>query len=74
LAVRDLTAGRGVDQVVEIGGGTLEKSIQSTAFTGKINFIGRLSDAASKIDINLLYNSVATSASFLPEIGPNSSP
>jgi NADPH:quinone reductase-like Zn-dependent oxidoreductase len=60
LAVRELTAGRGVDQVVEIGGGTLEQSIQSTALNGQINFIGRLSDAASKIDINLLYNSVAT--------------
>jgi NADPH:quinone reductase-like Zn-dependent oxidoreductase len=59
-AVRELTAGRGVDQVVEIGGGTLEQSIQSTALNGQINFIGRLSDAASKIDINLLYNSVAT--------------
>src|SRR5262249_27856311 len=60
LAVRKLTDGRGVDQVMEIGGGTLEQSIQSTAFNGQINFIGRLSDAASKIDINLLYNSVAT--------------
>jgi NADPH:quinone reductase-like Zn-dependent oxidoreductase len=60
LAVRELTNGRGVDQVVEIGGGTLEQSIQSTALNGQINFIGRLSDAASKIDINLLYNSVAT--------------
>src|SRR5215813_3972221 len=60
LAVRELTNGRGVDQVVEIGGGTLEQSIQSTALNGQINFIGRLSDAASKIDINLLYNSVAS--------------
>ena len=60
LAVRELTGGRGVDQVVEIGGGTLEQSIQSTALNGQISFIGRLSDAASKIDINLLYNSVAT--------------
>jgi NADPH:quinone reductase-like Zn-dependent oxidoreductase len=60
LAVRELTNGRGVDQVVEIGGGTLEKSIQSSALNGQINFIGRLSDAASKIDINLLYNSLAT--------------
>jgi NADPH:quinone reductase-like Zn-dependent oxidoreductase len=60
LAVRELTNGRGVDQVVETGGGTLEQSIQSTALNGQINFIGRLSDAASKVDINLLYNSVAT--------------
>jgi NADPH:quinone reductase-like Zn-dependent oxidoreductase len=60
VAVREMTAGRGVDQVVEIGGGTLEQSIQSTALNGQINFIGRLSENASKIDINLLYNSVAT--------------
>ena len=60
LAVRELTNGRGVDQVVETGGGTLEQSIQSTALNGQISFIGRLSDAASKIDINLLFNSVAT--------------
>jgi NADPH:quinone reductase-like Zn-dependent oxidoreductase len=60
LAVRELTGGRGVDQVVEIGGGTLEQSIQCSALNGQINFIGRLSDTASKIDINLLYNSVAT--------------
>jgi NADPH:quinone reductase-like Zn-dependent oxidoreductase len=60
LAVRKLTSGRGVDQVVEIGGGTLEQSIQSTALNGQVNFIGRLSDVASKIDINLLYNSVVT--------------
>jgi NADPH:quinone reductase-like Zn-dependent oxidoreductase len=40
--------------------GTLEQSIKSTALNDQVNFIGRLSDAASKIDINLLYNSVAT--------------
>src|SRR5215510_2120425 len=60
LAVRELTRGRGVDEVVDIGGSTLEQSIQSVALNGQVNFIGRLSDAASKIDINLLYNSVAT--------------
>lgn len=60
LTVRDLTGGRGVDQVVEIGGGTLEQSIQSAALNGQINFIGRLSEAASQIDINLLFGSVAT--------------
>jgi NADPH:quinone reductase-like Zn-dependent oxidoreductase len=60
LAVRELTDGRGVDQVVETGGGTLEQSIRSIALNGQIDFIGRLSDAASTIDMNLLYNSVAT--------------
>src|SRR4030095_13554612 len=59
-AVRELTGGRGVDQVVENAGGTLEQSIQATAPNGQINFIGRLSDAASTIKINMFYNSVAT--------------
>src|SRR5215469_12006979 len=35
LEVRKLTGGRGVDQVIEVGGGpTLEKSIRSTAWEG----------------------------------------
>jgi NADPH:quinone reductase-like Zn-dependent oxidoreductase len=59
LRVRELTGGRGVDQVVETGGGTLEQSIQATALNGQINFIGLLSDSTSKIDINLFYNSVS---------------
>ena len=60
LRLRELTGGRGVDQVVETGGGTLEQSIQAIALNGQINFIGRLSDSASKVDINVLYNSVST--------------
>ena len=60
VAVRELTGGRGVDQVVEIGGGTLEQSVKSTALDGQINFIGRISKAASTLDTNVLYNAVAT--------------
>jgi NADPH:quinone reductase-like Zn-dependent oxidoreductase len=59
-AVRELTKGRGVEQVVDIGGGTLEQSIQSTALDGQVNFVGRLSAGTSTLDINLLYNAVAT--------------
>jgi NADPH:quinone reductase-like Zn-dependent oxidoreductase len=59
LAVRELTGGRGVDQVVEVGGGTLEKSIKATAVEGLVNFIGRLDAASSSIDANVLYNSIA---------------
>ena len=41
--VLDLTGGRGVDQVVEVGGaGTLQKSIDSVAFGGHIGLIGVL--------------------------------
>jgi NADPH:quinone reductase-like Zn-dependent oxidoreductase len=60
LAVRALTGGRGVDQVIEVGGGgTLEKSIKATAIGGQINFIGRLDAGSSMIDANVLYASIA---------------
>jgi NADPH:quinone reductase-like Zn-dependent oxidoreductase len=58
-AVRDLTGGRGVEQVIDIGGGTLEKSIQSTGPEGEVEFIGRLDNGASTLDINALYGAVA---------------
>jgi NADPH:quinone reductase-like Zn-dependent oxidoreductase len=60
MAVRDLTAGRGVDQVIDIGGGTLERSIRSVALDGLVNFIGRLSTDATAIDLNVLYSAAAT--------------
>ncbi|MGB0630711.1 MAG: zinc-dependent alcohol dehydrogenase family protein [Alphaproteobacteria bacterium] len=42
-AVLDLTAGEGVDQVVEVGGaGTLQKSIGAVGFGGHIGLIGVL--------------------------------
>jgi NADPH:quinone reductase-like Zn-dependent oxidoreductase len=58
-AVRELTGGRGVDQVIEVGGGTLQRSIQATAVEGLVNFIGRL-DRGQAIDVGLLFGSVAT--------------
>jgi NADPH:quinone reductase-like Zn-dependent oxidoreductase len=60
VAVRALTNGRGVDQVVDIGGGTLERSIKSVTLDGLVNFIGRLSDQATVVDINILYSAAAT--------------
>jgi NADPH:quinone reductase-like Zn-dependent oxidoreductase len=60
VAVRDLTNGRGVDQVVDIGGGTLEQSIKAVALDGLINFIGRLSAESTSIDTNTLYGAAAT--------------
>jgi NADPH:quinone reductase-like Zn-dependent oxidoreductase len=59
IAVRALTGGRGVDQVIEVGGGTLEKSIRSVAIEGQVAFVGRLAGAAT-IDINVLFNAIAT--------------
>ena len=60
LAVRELTSGRGVEQVVDVGGGTLPHSIRSVALDGQINFIGRLSNNASSIDMNMLFQAIAT--------------
>src|SRR5262245_12453407 len=60
IAVRELTKGRGVDQVVDVGGGTLEQSIQAVGLEGQVNFIGRLSDQSTTINLNILYNAVAT--------------
>jgi NADPH:quinone reductase-like Zn-dependent oxidoreductase len=60
VAVRELTGGRGADQVVEVGGGSLEQSVKATALDGQVNFVGRLSTAAATIDTNVLYNAVAT--------------
>jgi NADPH:quinone reductase-like Zn-dependent oxidoreductase len=60
IAVRELTKGRGVDQVVDVGGGTLDQSIQSVGLEGQVNFIGRLSDQSTTINLNILYNAVAT--------------
>jgi NADPH:quinone reductase-like Zn-dependent oxidoreductase len=60
VAVRDLTNGRGVDQVVDIGGGTLEQSIKSVALDGLVNFIGRLAGGSAPVDIDIVYRSAAT--------------
>lgn len=49
-AVRQLTQGRGVDHVVEVGGaGTLDQSIKSTAIGGQISVIGVLSGIKSDL-------------------------
>jgi NADPH:quinone reductase-like Zn-dependent oxidoreductase len=54
-AVRDLTHGRGVDCVVEVGGaGTLEKSLRAVAFEGQISLVGSLATEVSTIDIRAI--------------------
>ncbi len=51
-AVREMTGGRGVDHVVEVGGaGTLTKAIRSVRFGGHISLIGVLSGRTGEIDI-----------------------
>jgi NADPH:quinone reductase-like Zn-dependent oxidoreductase len=50
VAARELTGGRGVDHVVEIGGaGTLPQSLTACAFGGHIAVIGALSGYAGEI-------------------------
>jgi NADPH:quinone reductase-like Zn-dependent oxidoreductase len=59
--VRELTGGRGVDCVVEVGGaGTLEKSIKSIAASGQISLVGGLAKEISTIDINVLRSNIFT--------------
>lgn len=49
---RQLTGGRGVDLVVEVGGaGTLEQSIKAVRVGGQISLIGVLSGGAQQINI-----------------------
>jgi NADPH:quinone reductase-like Zn-dependent oxidoreductase len=59
-AVRALTGGRGVDQVIEVGGTTLAQSLQATAVAGLVNFVGRLDAGPASIDAGVLFNSIAT--------------
>ena len=60
LAVRELTGGRGVDQVIEVGGSTLEQSIRATTIDGLINFVGRLGDGTLILHSDVLYTAIAT--------------
>jgi NADPH:quinone reductase-like Zn-dependent oxidoreductase len=58
VAVRELTGGRGVDLVVEVGG-SLEQSLKAVTLGGQVAFVGRLQQDISSLDTNVLYNSVA---------------
>lgn len=61
VEVRDLTEGRGVEHVIEVGGSdTLEKSLKSTAIEGQVAVVGWLSNQASSIDIKAISGSIAT--------------
>ena len=51
----EFTGGRGVDQVVEVGGaGTFAKSFGAIRVGGKISMIGGLSGAATELDPRLI--------------------
>jgi NADPH:quinone reductase-like Zn-dependent oxidoreductase len=55
VAVRELTGGQGVDQVIEVGGpGTIVQSIKSTRYSGEIALIGFLAREASMNETSAL--------------------
>lgn len=61
LAVREWTGGRGVDQVIEVGGaGTLEKSLKAAAFSAQVNLVGWLASDVSSVDMGAIAATVVT--------------
>lgn len=61
VAVRQLTGGRGVDRVIEVGGaGTLEQSFKSVAVEGQVSWVGGLATGQPSIDLNVLRMALAT--------------
>src|SRR5262249_22492171 len=51
VPVRELTGGRGVDHVIEVGGaGTLAKSLKAVRTGGHISLIGILSGGAGQVN------------------------
>src|SRR5467141_3195106 len=60
-AVRALTAGRGVDRVVEVGGpGTLAQSLKAVTYGGEIALVGALAESSAGLDFMSLFMSQAT--------------
>ncbi|MFJ3663350.1 NAD(P)-dependent alcohol dehydrogenase [Streptomyces sp. NPDC090119] len=58
-ATRELTAGRGVDRVVDTAG-TLEQSLKSLAVGGHVAFVGSVSGDWPPVDPRLLFGVAAT--------------
>jgi NADPH:quinone reductase-like Zn-dependent oxidoreductase len=62
--VRELTGGRGVDRVVEVGGpATIDQSLRAVAVGGEVTLIGFLSEDNPGIDYFLLKGAGATTRS-----------
>ena len=60
-AVRALTAGRGVDRVVDVGGpGTLAESLKAVAYGGEVALVGALGESKAGLDFMGLFMSQAT--------------
>jgi NADPH:quinone reductase-like Zn-dependent oxidoreductase len=53
---KELTGGRGVDHVVEVGGaGTLQQSLRALRFGGRISLIGVLAGGTAEIPLALIF-------------------
>ena len=60
-AVRALTARRGVDRVVDVGGpGTLAESLKAVAYGGEVALVGALGESKAGLDFMGLFMSQAT--------------
>jgi NADPH:quinone reductase-like Zn-dependent oxidoreductase len=65
-AVRALTGGTGVDQVIEVGGaGTLAKSLRAVRMAGKISLIGVLSGAGDVNFVPILMKNIEVQGIFV---------
>ncbi|QPC92278.1 NAD(P)-dependent alcohol dehydrogenase [Mesorhizobium sp. INR15] len=59
--VREMTGGRGVDVIVEVGGaGTMEQSLKAVALSGQISQVGSLDKSAASIGIAALSATVTS--------------
>ena len=74
-AVRELTGGRGVDQVVEgNGSSTLEQSIKATAVSGQVTLVGGFPSSVSTIDFTTFFLGLITLRSIMGGVAPTFSP
>jgi NADPH:quinone reductase-like Zn-dependent oxidoreductase len=59
LAVRDVTGGEGVDQVIEVGGTTLPQSLQSVKRHGLVSIIGGVGGWEAEISLRAIIDARA---------------
>ena len=69
-AARRLTGGRGVDNVVEVGGpGTFERSLAATKVSGRVSLIGVLTGGAGQVNPMLaLFNRVTVQGIYVGSV------
>jgi NADPH:quinone reductase-like Zn-dependent oxidoreductase len=61
LAVRELTDGRGVDWIVEVGGaGTIRQSMKAITYRGQIALVGMLAPSSAGMDLLAFFLTGAT--------------